>query len=179
LDLLLKVAHFIDALNERVGKVATFLVLLAALVSAGNAAARYALGMGSNAWLEIQWYMFSAIFLLGASHTLNKNEHVRVDILYGAVPQRAQTWIDLLGAIFFLMPAAVLLCWYSWGYFHVSYLQNEDSSNFGGLLRWPVKLLMPVGFGLLALQGVSEIIKRIGVLAGHDELVLRYEKPLQ
>ncbi len=179
MTLLLKIAGLIDFLNEKVGKIASWMVLFAVLISAANAAVRYTLSSSSNAWLEIQWYLFAGIFLLGAAHTLNKNEHVRVDIIYGALPQRAQTWIDLVGAILFLMPAAVIIGWLSWPVFVISYDLQETSNNAGGLLRWPVKLLMPVGFALLALQGVSEIIKRIGVLAGHDALVQRYEKPLQ
>jgi TRAP-type mannitol/chloroaromatic compound transport system permease small subunit len=173
--LLLKLAALIDALNEAVGRATTWLVLVATVISAGNALARYALGVSSNAWLEIQWYLFGAIFLLAAGYTLKHNGHVRIDLFYGHLGKRGQAWIDLLGGLFFLLPASGLLAWLAWPIFTESWQTMEHSADSGGLLRWPVKLLLPIGFGLLALQGVAEIIKRIGVLTG--TYVLIEEKP--
>ena len=174
---LLILAGWIDALNERVGRITIWLVLVATLISAGNALARYVLSDSSNAWLEIQWYLFGAIFLLGAGYTLKHNGHVRIDILYGRLGQRGQAWIDLLGGVFFLLPLAGLMAWLAWPIFLDSWRTMENSSDSGGLLRWPVKLLLPLGFGLLALQGVAEIIKRIGVLSGCYQMPV--EKPAE
>jgi TRAP-type mannitol/chloroaromatic compound transport system permease small subunit len=176
---LLRVSRWIDALNAAFGKVADWAVLLACLISAGNALFRYGFSLSSNAWLEIQWYLFGVMVMFGAAFTLNKNGHVRIDIVYGNVSQRAQMWIDLVGSIVFLLPMAVILFWVSWPLFYQSYLIGETSSNAGGLVRWPIKLVLPLGFALVALQGISEIIKRIGALRGHPELVARYQKPLQ
>jgi TRAP-type mannitol/chloroaromatic compound transport system permease small subunit len=169
----------IDKINERLGLIANWMVLTSCLISAGNAMVRYAFDMSSNAWLEIQWYMFGVMFMLGASYTLYKNEHVRVDILYGNVPERVQLWIDLIGGILFMMPAVLILCWLSWPMFLESYRIGEESSNAGGLLRWPIKLVLPIGFFFLALQGISEIIKRIAALQGLIQISSKYEKPLQ
>ena len=176
---LLALSRLIDALNERLAHVANWLVLLSCLISAGNAMFRYAFSMSSNAWLEIQWYMFGAMFMLGASFTLKMNEHVRVDIIYGNLSTRAQVWIDLLGAILFLLPATITIGWLSWPMFISSYELGETSLNAGGLLRWPIKIFVPLGFALLTLQGLSEIIKRVGVLTGHCPPPPHYEKPLQ
>lgn len=176
---LLGISHIIDSINEFWGRIAAWMVLLCCIVSAGNAVVRKIFSYSSNSWLEIQWYMFGAMVLLGAAHTLNKNEHVRIDLIYGNLSSRAQMWIDLVGAALFLLPVCVIIGWVSWPLFMNSYAINEMSSNSGGLLRWPVKLLLPLGFLLLTLQGISEIIKRIGGLLGHPELVTRYEKPLQ
>ena len=176
---LLAVSRAIDWLNERVGRLATWCVLISCLISAGNAMIRYTFSESSNAWLEIQWYLFGAMFLLGASYTLKMNEHVRVDIIFGRLSPRAQAWIDLVGGFLFLMPAVVIIGWMSWPFFFESWSIHEMSNNAGGLIRWPVKLLLPFGFGLLALQGVSEIIKRIGFLHGLRDLAPKYEKPLQ
>ena len=167
MKILLGLAKLIDALNESVGRITIWLVLVATLISAGNALVRYVLSDSSNAWLEIQWYLFGAVFLLGAGYTLKHNGHVRIDILYGRLGQRGQAWIDLLGGLFFLLPLAALMAWLSWPIFAEAWRTMEHSSDSGGLLRWPVKLLLPLGFGLLALQGVAEIIKRIGVLSGN------------
>ena len=172
---LLALARVIDALTERVGRLAIWLVLAATLISAGNALARYALGASSNAWLEIQWYLFGAIFLLAAGYTLKHNGHVRIDLLYNRFGTRGQAWIDLVGGLVFLLPMAVLLMWLSWPMFHEAWVTHEMSPDAGGLVRWPVKLLLPLGFALLALQGVAEVIKRVGVISGH--LVLPAEKP--
>ena len=169
----------IDALNTGVGTLAQWMVLLCCLVSAGNAISRYAFSVSSNAWLEIQWYMFGVIVMLGASYTLIKNGHVRVDIIYGSVSRRGQLWIDLVGTIVFLLPATIIIGWVSWPLFYHSFLVQEISMNAGGLIRWPIKLVLVVGFALLTLQGLSEIIKRVAALAGYDETVRSYEKPLQ
>ena len=154
-------------------------MLFRSLVSGGNALTRYGLNMSSNAWLEIQWYMFAAMFMLGASYTLCKNEHVRVDILYSRLSTRAQIWVDLLGGILFLLPAAGILTWLSWPVFYQVWVSGEMSSSAGGLIRWPVKLFLPLGFGLLGLQGVSEVIKRIAMLTGDMQAHLHYERPMQ
>lgn len=172
---MLTLAGWIDALNERVGRLTIWLVLVATLISAGNALARYLLSDSSNAWLEIQWYLFGAIFLLGAGYTLKHNGHVRIDIVYGRFGKRGQAWIDLLGGLFFLLPFAMLIAWLAWPMFIDAWRTLEHSPDSGGLLRWPVKLLLPVGFALLLLQGVAEIIKRIGVLA--DRYTLPNESP--
>jgi TRAP-type mannitol/chloroaromatic compound transport system permease small subunit len=163
---LLATARAIDALNERVGRAVAWLVLAAVLVSSGNAVSRYAFNLSSNAWLEIQWYLFSAIFLLAAGYTLRHGAHVRIDILYGRYSPRARAWLDILGAVLFLMPMALLILYLSWFVFAQSYVGDEVSSDAGGLIRWPVKALMPVGFALLVLQGISEIFKRIAFLRG-------------
>lgn len=163
---LLALARFIDATNERLGRATAWLVLVAVLVSAGNAVVRYTWNLSSNAWLELQWYLFSAIFLLAAGYTLRHQAHVRIDILYARWSPRTRAWIDILGTVFFLMPMALLILYFSWPMFTQSYLGNEVSSDAGGLVRWPVKLLIPVGFAFLVLQGLSEIVKRAAFLAG-------------
>lgn len=163
---LLAFSQLIDAINDRVGRAIGWLVLAAVLVSAGNAVMRYSFSLSSNAWLEIQWYLFSAIFLLGAGYTLKKNEHVRIDVIAGRFSKRGQARIDILGGLLFLMPMAVIIMYLSWPMFMQSYLGHEISGDAGGLIRWPVKLLIPVGFALLVLQGLSEIIKRIAYLRG-------------
>ncbi len=163
---LLTLSRAIDALNEWVGRAVYWLVLIVALVSAGNAASRYGLGASSNAWLEAQWYLFSAIFLLAAGYTLKHNGHVRIDVIYGRLAPRSRALIDLVGTLLFLLPMTLLIMWLSWAGFAESYAIGEVSPDAGGLLRWPVKLLIPLGFALLALQGLSEIIKRIAFLAG-------------
>lgn len=163
---LLKLARMIDAINERIGKIIVWLVLVSVLISAGNAVMRKAFDISSNAFLEIQWYLFSAIFLLGASWTLLRNEHIRIDVLSSHLSSRAQNWIDVFGIVFFLLPMAVIIMWLSWPVFTLAYTSGEMSSNPGGLIRWPVRLLVPVGFFLLVLQGLSELIKRIAYLLG-------------
>ena len=146
---------------------------------AGNAASRYLFSISSNAWLEIQWYLFGVMVMFGASYTLAKNGHVRVDIIYGNVSHRAQLWIDLLGTIVFLLPATVIIGWVAWPLFYNSFLIGEMSMNAGGLVRWPIKLVLFSGFCLLTLQGLSEIAKRIAALSGIEENIQEYEKPLQ
>lgn len=177
--MLLAVSRAIDWINARLGVVACWLVLIACLISAGNAASRYVLSASSNAWLEIQWYMFSGIFLLGAAYTLKVNEHVRVDLIYAHVSTRARLWIDVFGFICFLLPATIILTDMTWPFFYDSWVRGEQSNNAGGLVRWPVKLLLPVGFLLLTAQGISELIKRFAALAGMIELETRYDRPLQ
>lgn len=163
---LLFVSRSIDALNELIGRTVYWLILLAVIISSGNAVIRYTLNTSSNAWLEVQWYLFSAVFLLCAGYTLLRNEHIRIDIFSGRLSRRAQVWIDVLGGIFFLLPMALLIMYLSWPMFLDSFNRGEMSSNAGGLLRWPVKILVPIGFFLLSLQGISELIKRIGFLLG-------------
>jgi TRAP-type mannitol/chloroaromatic compound transport system permease small subunit len=163
---LLVFSRAVDAVNTRLGWVADWFVLLACLLAAGNAALRYAFSLGSNASLEAQWYFFAGIVMLGGSYTLFRNGHVRVDLVYGALPVRGRLWVDILGIALFLLPAMTLLAWMSWPFFLDSWMQNETSSSPGGLARWPVKLLMPLGFLLITAQGVSELIKRVALLRG-------------
>lgn len=170
MEALLKLSEAIDALNERVGQAAKWLVLLSVLVSAGNALFRYGFSMSSNAWLEIQWYMFALVFLLGAGYTLKHNGHVRIDVLHARFSDRTKAWIDLVGSLLFLLPTAVLIGWLGWAGFADSYAIHEMSPDAGGLLRWPIKLAIPVGFALLALQAVSEAIKRWAYLRGRRPL---------
>jgi TRAP-type mannitol/chloroaromatic compound transport system permease small subunit len=164
--LLLRLSRAIDALNDSVGRVVYWAVLAAVLVSAVNASMRYAFDVSSNAWLELQWYLFSAVFLLCAGYTLGRNEHVRIDIVAGRLSRRTQAWIDLLGGLVFLLPMSLIIMYLSWPVFIESYMRHEYSSDAGGLLRWPARLLVPVGFFLLSLQGISEVIKRIAFLRG-------------
>lgn len=176
---LLKFSALIDRVSEIVGKFAGYLVLACCLISAGNACIRYAFNYSSNGWLEIQWYLFAFIVLLGASHTLRLNEHVRVDLIYGAVSDRKRLWIDAIGLVIFLIPACLFLAWLSWPFFSLSFMQGEVSSNAGGLIRWPVKFIIVSGFVLPAFQGLSELIKRIAGLTGTLQVDTTYEKPLQ
>ncbi len=156
----------IDALNERIGLTISWALLVAVLICAGNALVRYTLNTSSNAWLEIQWYLFGAIFLLAASYTLKRNEHVRIDVVTGRFSKRTQVWIDIIGFVCFMLPVTVLILVFAWPYAMESIRNQEVSSNAGGLIVWPAKALIPLGFLLLALQGVSELIKRIGFLQG-------------
>jgi TRAP-type mannitol/chloroaromatic compound transport system permease small subunit len=176
---LLAVSGAIDQLNERIGNVCNLLVLLACLVSAGNAMIRYAFGYSSNGWLELQWYMFAVLVMFGASYTFKRNEHVRVEILYLMLSERGQLWLDMIGTLFFMIPACLLLAYLSWPFFMQAYSVGEMSGNAGGLVRWPIKFVIPSGFVLLALQGVSEVIKRIAALRGEVTIDARYERPTQ
>jgi TRAP-type mannitol/chloroaromatic compound transport system permease small subunit len=176
---LLAFSRVVDAFNERLSYVANWLVLLSCLISAGNAFSRYAFSISSNAWLEIQWYMFGAMVMLGTSYTLKRNEHVRVDIVFSNLSTRKQIGVDIFGAILFLLPAALIMTYLSWPIFYNSWSENEISANAGGLVRWPVKIFLPLGFALLSLQGISELIKRVAMLTGHMEANLHYERPLQ
>lgn len=165
---LLRIAHLIDALNERIGRSVYWLILVTALICAGNAIMRKLFNMSSNAFLEIQWYLFSAVFLLAAGYTLKRNEHVRIDVIVGRFGPKAQAWIDLIGGVLFLLPVSAIILYYSWPYFVNSFVSQEWSSNPGGLIVWPAKALIPAGFVLLLLQGVAETIKRIGYLCGME-----------
>jgi TRAP-type mannitol/chloroaromatic compound transport system permease small subunit len=176
---LLAISAAIDWVNTKVGTVANFLILLACLVSAGNAMSRYAFNLSSNAWLEAQWYMFAIVVMFGAAYTLRRNEHVRVEIFYLLLSERGQQWLDLICTIVFMVPVCILLAYLSWPFFYQSFEVNEWSSNAGGLLRWPIKFVLPGGFAMLALQGVSEIIKRIAALKGVTAIDARYERPTQ
>lgn len=166
MNALLALSRLIDRINERIGRTVMWLVLVAVAVSAVNAIVRKVFNMSSNAFLEAQWYMFSAIFLLCAAYTLQRNEHIRIDVVAGKLSKRAQTWIDILGTIFFLTPMALLIMVLSWKVFTMSYISNEVSTNAGGLPIWPARALVPVGFFLLLLQGLSELIKRFAFLKG-------------
>lgn len=163
---LLGFARRIDALNERVGQGVSWLVLAMVLISAGNAVSRKAFDLSSNAFLEIQWVLFAAVFLLAAGYTLKRNEHVRIDILSSRFSRRTQVWIDLCGTLLFLLPLTFIVLYFAWPYFTHSLLSQEWSSNPGGLILWPAKALIPIGFILLLLQGIAEIVKRIAFLAG-------------
>ena len=178
---LLKFSEGIDLINEKIGVLCNWLVLLACFVSGGNAMVRYAYDTSSNAWLEVQWYMFAVIVMFGASYTLKRNEHVRVDLFYMTLSRRGQLWVDILGTLVFLLPTCLILAWLSWPFFMQSYEVFEHSSNAGGLLRWPIKLVLPLGFLLVALQGLSELIKRIAFLVGIpvESLEAHYERPTQ
>jgi TRAP-type mannitol/chloroaromatic compound transport system permease small subunit len=176
---LLAVSAVIDRINEKIGNICNFLVLAACIVSAGNAMIRYAFGYSSNGWLELQWYLFAILVMFGASYTFKRNEHVRVEIFYLFLSERGQLWLDLIGTLFFLIPACLLLCYLSWPFFYQAYLVNEMSSNAGGLIRWPIKFVTPAGFVMLALQGVSEVIKRIAALQGQVTIDAKYERPTQ
>ena len=163
---MLRFSATIDALNAWIGRAVAWLGLAAVLVCTGNAAARYALNIGSNGWLELQWYLNSAVFLLVAAYALKRNEHVRIDVIAGKLSARAQAWIDIVGGLLFLLPTVIIIAWYSWPSLVSSWEINEYSSDPGGLIRWPVRLLIPVAFTLLGLQGISEIIKRVAFLRG-------------
>ncbi len=166
MDALLALSRGIDAVTERVGKATCWLVLVAVVISALNAVVRKAFNYSSNAYLEVQWYLFAAIFLLTAGYTFLKNAHVRIDVLSSRLSKKGQAWIDVFGIVFFLLPAALLIMWLSWPFFVDAWVRNEASSNAGGLIRWPVKLLIPLGFGLLVLQALSELVKRLAFIGG-------------
>ena len=178
MNTLLALSRMIDALNTRVGKSVYWLVLVAVLVSAGNAIVRKLFNMSSNAFLELQWYLFSAIFLFCAGYTLLANQHVRIDVVTGRFSARTQAWIDVLGTVFFLLPMAVLFIYLSWPIFVRTFTHGEISTNAGGLMIWPARLMVPIGFTLLALQGVSELVKRVAFLAGRAPDPIRRHDPL-
>lgn len=166
MGILLKLSGLIDSLTRMIGKSIIWLVLAAAIISALNAIARKAFNVGSNAFLEIQWYLFGAVFLLGAGYTFMQNAHVRIDVLANKTSKRTRTLIDIGGILIFLLPMCYFMIEFAWPIVHTAYVSGEMSSNSGGLIRWPVYALVPLGFGLLGLQAVSELIKRIGYLAG-------------
>jgi TRAP-type mannitol/chloroaromatic compound transport system permease small subunit len=176
---LLKLSRAIDALNAAIGVVADWMVLIVVCIGAGTAVLRYGFNYGSNGFLEIQWYLFGAIVLLGASYTLRRNEHVRVDVIYGLLPRRGRLVVDIVGFALFLLPAMVYLAWLSWPLFANAWRIGETSQNSGGLIRWPILLVLPVGFALVALQGISELIKRIAALAGYADDDAEYVRPIQ
>lgn len=159
-------SRLIDAINQRVGQSILWLVLLAVLISAGNALVRKAFQTSSNALLEVQWYLFSAVFLLGAGYALLKNAHVRIDFVASRLPRRTVHWIEIVGILVFLLPLCFMLIDLSWPLVWNAWVSGEMSQNAGGLMRWPVYLLLPVGLALLFLQGVSELIKRVAYLRG-------------
>ncbi len=163
---LLSVARAIDRANEAIGKSVMWLILVAVLVSAVNAIVRKSFNMSSNAWLELQWYLFGAVFLLASAYTLKQNEHIRIDILYGALSRRKQHWIDLFGHVFFLLPFVTLMSVMLVPYAYKAYAIGEISPNAGGLIIWPARALLAAGFILLTAQAVSEIIKKIAVMRG-------------
>jgi TRAP-type mannitol/chloroaromatic compound transport system permease small subunit len=163
---LIAISRAIDTVNERVGRLVYWCVLIMVLVSAANATSRYALNIASNAWLELQWYLFAGVFLLCAGYTLLHNEHIRIDILTARLPRRTQIWIDILGTVIFMLPVTGYILWLSWPVFMNAWTSGETSMNAGGLVRWPVRLLVPAGFFLLTAQGISELIKRVAYLRG-------------
>ena len=179
MDLALRASRAIDALNARFGALADWLIFISVLISAANATIRYLFGYSSNGLLEIQWYLFGGAVFLGASYTLRLNEHVRVDVIYSRLSSRGRILVDIFGLVFFLLPTTLFLGWLSWPIFRTSFLSGEISSNYGGLLVWPILLVLPVGFALLTLQGISELIKRIAALRGDIVLDTKYEQPLQ
>ena len=201
MSLALRFTRVIDEISRWVGLVAVWLVLFSALLSAFNAIFRYSIGgmlsleratgtgvfgglvslytQYSNVFSESVWYMFGGMVMLGGAWTLKVNEHVRVDLLYGAISERARTWIDLLGGLFFLMPLCILLIWFAWPWFVQAWTQNIYSNASGGLPRWPIRLMLPIGYGVLMLQGIAEIIKCIAALTTGYHREYAYEKPLQ
>jgi len=178
-----RISSSIDSINAWFGKAASIFLLLSCVISAANAMMRYGLDLSDNWPLELQWYLFAAAVMLGASYTLKRNEHVRVDLIYARLSERGRNWVDLFGLSLFLMPACILFTWLSWAsLFYPSFLSLEDSINSGGLLRYPIKFVVPLGFFMLCLQGLSEIIKRIALLQGNAlgvPAVATYEKPKQ
>jgi len=163
---LLSLSRAIDALNEHLGRLVYWCVLIMVLVSAANATSRYALNLASNAWLELQWYLFAVVFLLCSGYTLLHNEHIRIDVLSSHLSRRTQVWIDIFGLVFFLLPMSLFIMWLSWPVFMNAWTSGEISGSAGGLIRWPVRLLVPLGFFVLSAQGISELIKRIAYLRG-------------
>ena len=179
MDLLLRLTRLIDSVNDRFAEIAKWAVLASCVISAGNALVRYLASYSSNSWLEIQWYLFGACVMLGAAQVLRLNEHVRVEVFYGPYPGRVQAIVDLAGLVLFLMPVMVLMIYFSWPLFLQMYRTGEMSGNSGGLIRWPAMLLLPVGFTLVLLQGISEAIKRVAWLAHKYDGEFHYERPLQ
>ena len=176
---LLQLSRWIDWISDRFGFIAKWAVFLACLISAANAVVRYLANYSSNAYLEIQWYLFAAAVMLGAAQVLRVNEHIRVDVLYSRYSGRTQALVDLVGLVLFMLPSMVVMISFAWPLFIKMYLSGEVSNNAGGLIRWPAMLLLPLGFGLLFAQGVSETIKRVAWLTHQYEGEFHYEKPLQ
>jgi TRAP-type mannitol/chloroaromatic compound transport system permease small subunit len=163
---MLALSRWIDTLNQKIGIAVSWALLAAVIICSGNALIRYAFNTSSNAWLEIQWYLFAAMFLLASPYTLKRDEHVRIDVVNSRFSKRTRVWIDVFGFLFFLLPMASLILYYSLPFAMLAFNSNEVSSNAGGLTVWPAKILMPIGFFLLCLQGISELIKRIAFLMG-------------
>ena len=176
---LLAFANGIDWINDRFGWVAEWAVFLSCFISAGNALVRYVFDSSSNGLLEIQWYLFAACVMLGAAQVLRVNEHVRVDIFYARLTGHGKVYIDLFGLVFFLMPVMVAMVWFAWPLFVRMLFSGEMSNNAGGLVRWPAMLTLPLGFALVLLQGISEVIKRVAWLMHLHEMDTHYERPLQ
>ena len=176
---LLKFVAGMDWISEKFGVLASWTVLLAAGISAANAFVRYGFDWSSNAFIEIQWYLFAYMVMVGAPLVLKLNEHVRVDLIYGKLKGNGPVLVDLFGLIFFLMPVMTVLLYLSWPYFLQTWVSGEMSQNAGGLIRWPAVLAIPLGFGLMWLQGLAEIVKRVAYLQGSFEMDTHYEKPLQ
>ena len=172
MNFLLQLSRLVDGLSEIVGKATLWLILVVVIISAGNAVSRYTLDLSSNAMLEIQWYLFSAIFLFCAAYVLKKNEHIRIDIIVGRFSERTQNWVDVFGILVFMLPMVIMITYLSWPVFMNAWDSGEMSANPGGLIRWPVRLMLPIGFALLLLQAISELIKRIAFLTGHGPNVL-------
>ena len=176
---LLKLAHGIDWLNDHFGRVAAWAVILSCFISAGNAVIRYGFDISSNGFLEVQWYLFAVCVMLGAAQVLRVNEHVRVDLIYSRLSGRGKVYVDLFGLTFFLVPVMVTMIWFAWPLFARMYVSGEMSNNAGGLIRWPAMLTLPLGFAMVLLQGLGEIVKRIGWLMHVYEMDTHYERPLQ
>jgi TRAP-type mannitol/chloroaromatic compound transport system permease small subunit len=163
---MLALSRMIDTINERLGKAMGWLILAAVIVSSVNALVRFSINRSSNSWLELQWYLFGAVVLLGAAYTFKANEHIRIDILSSRLSQRSRDWIDVVGHLLFMMPLCLIIMWLGWPFFLRSFAQGEVSSSAGGLIVWPAKLLVPLGFTILFVQSISELIKRIAVIKG-------------
>jgi TRAP-type mannitol/chloroaromatic compound transport system permease small subunit len=176
---LLVFSAWIDRMSKGAAQLAVVLVLLCALISVGNALSRYLLDLSSNAWLEMQWYLFAAIVMLGAAHLLRMNGHIRVDLFYMRINVRQRLILDVLGLLLFVIPFCSMMVFYAWPWFTEAWTIGERSANAGGLMRWPVKLLMPIGFGLLVIQAISELIKRFAALQGKIALDMQYQRPEQ
>lgn len=179
MNFLLKLSRLVDRLSDAAGIAASAVVFAATLICVGNALLRYGVNFGSNAWIEAQTVLFGLMMYLGGAQTLRMNEHIRIDILYGARSERTRLLIDVVGILLFLLPVTVAMTWLSWAYFADSFTSGEMSPNLGGLPLWPAKAAIPIGFGLLSLQGASELIKRIGALRGLVKVDVAYEKPQQ
>ena len=179
MNALIAFAKGVDWLTDRFGTIAQWAVILSCFISAGNAIIRYAFNYSSNGWLEIQWYLFAVCVMFGASQVLRVNEHVRVDVLYGGRSSHTKVYIDLFGLVFFLLPVMSAMVYFSFPLFLRMYASGEMSSNSGGLIRWPAMLTLPVGFSLIILQGLSEIIKRVAWLMHRLDMDTHYERPVQ
>lgn len=177
MSLLLKLSRLVDGLSDLIGKLAMWMILAATLISAGNAIIRKTLGTSSNAWLEIQWYLFAAVFMLGGGYAFLRNAHVRIDFISSKFSDRARNWIDVGGIIIFLLPLCYLMIAEGWPLFVNAWTSGEMSSNSGGLIRWPVYAFIPLGFALLLLQGLSELVKRFAFLSGHGPDPLSHTGP--